>query len=268
VEVILYVWRDGEEENIEEKDAYEERERKRVHKKKKMKKQRFVEKDYSRLSRTQGSEGTKGHRNPDRRSGSQVGILDQFAQRRGKQEKKERGRLLRRWSEKSIREELRRSGWKRGESQVRKVVNRGKWERDRGLRLSEKTEGQKKTGMYTRVGFQIGSTPIQAKERELVDRLFERKAQPKRRGRGRQDNDQRKWLGQFEGVTMPRNESERQIRRGRRKGRRSQELQKGPTLMDRLKGGYWTSRRKILLMNLSRRSRVIVSQEKRRKDKV
>lgn len=175
---------------------------------------------------------------------------------------------MRRWSEKSIREELRRSGWKRGESQVRKVVNRGKWERDRGVRRSEKTEDQKKTGIYTRVGFQIGLTSIQAKERERIDRVFERKAQPKRRGRGRQENGQRKWLGQFEGVTMPRNESERQMRRGRRKGRRSQELQKGSTLMDGLKSVYWTSRRKSLLMNLSRRSRVRVSQEKRRKEKV
>lgn len=84
----MCVWKDGGEENIEEKDAYEEREKKRVHKKKKMKKQRFVEKDYSRLSRTQGSEGTKGHRNPNRMSGSQVGILINSLKEEGNKKRK------------------------------------------------------------------------------------------------------------------------------------------------------------------------------------
>jgi len=231
-----------------------------------MKKQRLVEKDYSRLSRTKGEEAKKGTSHHAGRS--QVSVLDQFVQCGGKQETKERERLVRRWSEKSIQEELRRSGWKRGGNQVRKIVNRGKWERDRGLRardhFGEKTD-EKKTGMYTRIGVKAEFGKRHAKDREFQDRLFERKSRPKRRGRGRKENGQIKWLGEFQGVEKPRGEEGRFKRRGRRKGRISTELPKENTLMESLKDAYRRTRRKMRRSQMRRRSRVRVSQEKKRK---
>jgi len=224
-----------------------------------MKKQRLVEKDYSRLSRTKGIDGKKrqGSQGNSNSVGTEVSVLEEFEQIGTKQE---RERLLRRWSPKSIRQEARSMGWKPGLNQVRKSVNRGKFERDRGLRLKEENLDRKKTGMYTRVGVKSVSGKRRLKDREGLDRILGRKIRPTRRGIGRQEKGQRKWLGEFQGVNKPRGESERQIRREGVKGRGS--ISKGSSVIAGLKTLYQRMRRKRLRIQIMSRSRVRVGQEK------
>jgi hypothetical protein len=227
-----------------------------------MKKQRLVEKDYTRLSRKKGGEAKKGKRHQKARE-SQVTVQDQFAS----MGRTDRERVLRRWSEKSIRK---RSGYmyvKRESNQRRKSVNRGKLERDRGI--TRKKEGEiadqvNRTGMYTRIGVKRtkGSEDVEA-----LEKLFDQTVPPKRRGIGRKEqmNTPRRWLGNF-GEIGSRGDGERQGRRGSLKRARRQEGgSKGATLGQKLKEFYSRSRRKRIRMQVSLRPRVRVSREKSRR---
>jgi hypothetical protein len=231
-----------------------------------MKKSRLVEKDYTRLGRKSGGEVKKGKSSKKSVGGLDVTVYDEFAS----MGRKERERVRRRWSEKSI---LRggnslgqRSGSKRESNQGKKTVNRGKLERDRGItRKTEESTREKvsKTGMYTRVGVNLVK---EVKDLEALEKEFEQVLPPKRRGIGRKDgkNPTRRWLGDFagqQGKSM--GDKDRQGRRGRMKSARTQ-VSTTSTVGEKLKRFYSRSRRKRLRMQMTRRSRVRVSREKTR----
>ena len=255
------MWKDGQEEDIENRVGNEQNESKE-----KMKKQRLTDKDYLRLSRTKEEESESVGDQKPAASGAkrrgQVTVRDQLAS----MGRSNRERILMRWSEKSIRSTMRGSG-----SMGIKTVNKGKLQRDRGVTRKEVKPDQvgsnpQKAGLYTRVALKN----VKGMDVDRLESKLNARASVKRRGVGRKnDQNQILWFGEIESTQyqgMYRTEKDRYGLRTTLKRTRSHE-RKGKTLVENVKTYYNRSRLKMLRMQSRMRSNVRVSHETARKKK-
>jgi hypothetical protein len=216
-----------------------------------MKKQKLVEKDYSRLLRKGKEESNEENGRLPKQGGESVN-----GKRRGEVTVKDhlasmgmadRERLLVRGSEHSILRDQASMATRKRESVGRKTMNRGKLQRDRN-----RVRSKRKLGLYTRIALK----GVNENRMESLETQLNAIPNVQRRGIGRNSGKgEVRWFGDFESVESKGRYMEEKEREGRRsvlKGVRSEATKRN--LVEELKAYYSMSRRKTLRMQGVRRT--------------